>query len=245
MSLKLHVVSKLPSEASGSYYCEKLVTTLRAVSYTDYAIVHDMPYNGPKSKVPWVTLPSGELLPDSYFILRHLISTGVIPNIDESLPPAARADARAWVAQVDELIYPTTLCERFLNDANNAELNAQLFSSIPWPLRSGIAWWVRRNARVNLWGHGVARHSDAEREMILSEFVGNALLKLEKESCLFGEQPCSADVALYAWCANCLQTKGNPFVRKLILGSDRLKEYVKALTERWFPEYEEILQLVG
>ncbi|KZT50228.1 hypothetical protein CALCODRAFT_504943 [Calocera cornea HHB12733] len=247
MAVELHAVPTLASQPSTSYYCQKLDTYLRAVGYADYTLSADLPHNGPKGKVPWVVSPSGEWLPDSYFILRRLLADGTIRDVDvdAGLSPAARADARAWVCQVYELIYPTTLCERFLVPANFAQFSAQVFDGvIPWLIRGPIVWYVGRSGRVNLWGQGVARHSEQEREMILAEFVGNAVARMGKEGYLFGAEPCSADVALYAWCANCLQTQGNPHVKAQILASERLKEYIGALTERWFPEYVELLQLV-
>jgi len=248
MSLKVHAVAKLVTQPSNSYYSQKLETYFRAAGYTDYTIEHDMPFNGPKAKVPWVVFPSGERLADSYFILRHLLANGTIRDVDSSLSPAQRADARAWVVQVDELIYPVTLCMRFLDDAHFAELSGQLFDSIPWFVRPLALWRIRAAAKANLWGHGVARHTDEEREMILMEFFENVERRLSVDGasrCLFREEPCSADVALYAWCVNCLVTKGNPFVKEHILASERLRKYVTALTERWFPEYEEILAMVA
>ncbi|KZO90129.1 hypothetical protein CALVIDRAFT_569335 [Calocera viscosa TUFC12733] len=243
MSLQLHVLPKLHSRPSASHFCQKLETWLRAAGYTDYAESPDTS-SGPKGKWPWVTLPSGEDMGDSYFIIRHLISTGTIRDIDKALTPATRADARAWVVQVDELMCPVTWCEIFLIKENYAELKVQMLSGMPRLAQALAGWWLRRSTKTDLWAQGVGRHSQAEWKMILAEFLDNVVQKLGQATYLFGAEPCSADVAVYALLVNCLEIQGISFVRKRILADKRMKQYVEGLTERWFPEYDEVRKLV-
>ncbi|KZT50229.1 hypothetical protein CALCODRAFT_478566 [Calocera cornea HHB12733] len=241
MSLQLHVFSHDRTRPSISYYCQKLETYLRAAGYKDYVESRDGS-SGPKGKWPWVTLPTGEDMGDTYFIIRHLISSGTVKDIDMPLTPAQRADARAWVAQVDELICPVSFCVWFLVPQNYAELKAQMFGAVPRVAANLAGWWMRRGAKVDLVAQGVGRHSEREWEMILSEFIANAAAKLGNEAFLFGREPCSADVVLYAWLVSCLEAQGMAVVQKQ---SKTLKEYVRALTKRWFPEYDDILRQVG
>ncbi|EJT98030.1 hypothetical protein DACRYDRAFT_101973 [Dacryopinax primogenitus] len=245
MTLTLHVFPHAYACPNISYYCQKLETYLRAAGYKDYRESVDGSTNGPKGKIPFVVFPSGEKLGDTYFIMRHLVSQGTIRDLDADagLSKLQKADARAWVAQVDEFLYPLTCCTLFLEKENYAELCLQMFGE-PSALRRVGAWWVQRDVHKFLWQHGVGRHSPGEWRNMLSEFLENVVARLEGSKYMFGERPTSADVVVYAWLVTCLETRGTVFVQKWVLGNAPLKTYVKGLTEAWFPEYDGILRLV-
>ncbi|KZO90126.1 hypothetical protein CALVIDRAFT_542966 [Calocera viscosa TUFC12733] len=245
MSLKLFVFEKPLSEPSHSYFCNKAECYFRATGL-EYSVEHTLPFSAPKGKLPFVEFPDGEKLPDTFFIIRRLVSTGQCKDLDASLTPVQRADSLAWQGWIDDRIYPATVWTRFGNDQNWNEMYNETFGTIPFGLRQAIAWYMRRGAKASLWGHGIARHSDEEVQEILQGFLDAVQAKLDivgEEGWLMGgDSPSMVDVCVYAWCANCLNTAANPFISEGVLKNHKLKGWLEKKTMTWFPEYENLLR---
>ena len=80
-------------------------------------------------------------------------------------------------------------------------LRERWFGHLALPVRYLVSYMIQRNRRKNLWGYGIGRHSEQEvygiggRDLLaVSEILG-------QKSFLFGENPCLADVALFAFIA--------------------------------------------
>ncbi|TFK57677.1 hypothetical protein OE88DRAFT_1722472 [Heliocybe sulcata] len=65
----------------------KLEAYLRATSIA-HEDVAAYPFQGPNGKAPLVAMPSGEKVPDSLSIVRHLKATGLSKDLDAGLRPA-------------------------------------------------------------------------------------------------------------------------------------------------------------
>ncbi|KZT50232.1 hypothetical protein CALCODRAFT_504947 [Calocera cornea HHB12733] len=246
MSLKLYVFDNPPNAPSHSYFCQKLETYFRATG-VKYTVEHTLPFSAPKGKLPFVEFPDGEKLPDTFFIIRRLVSTGQSEDLDAHLTPAQRADSVAWQGWIDDRIYPATVWTRFGSDTNWNEMYKESFGSVPFGIRQAVAWYMRRGAKASLWGHGIARHSEKEVEEILQGFLKAIDMKLDAAHggwLMGGEAPSMLDVCLFAWCANCLVTASNPFIKEKILKNGTLKVWLAKRTGEWFPEYETLMGML-
>jgi glutathione S-transferase len=237
-----------PNAPSGSGYCQKVETFLRFTS-TPYELRASSPNLAPKGKLPYAEIyqaesnPQPEIIPDSHFIIRHLISKGISSDPDQSLTMAQKAESRAFQAYIEETMYTAIVYERWCIDENYATLVTEVFTKISWLLRPAITWFIRRTVRNGLWGHGMGRHS-IEEVMILQREAAEALdARLDGRVYFHGdENPSGVDLILVAFLANSLGTQANPHWKELILKSPNLVAFVKRLTKSLFPEYETLLR---
>ncbi|EJD35194.1 hypothetical protein AURDEDRAFT_130757 [Auricularia subglabra TFB-10046 SS5] len=252
-TIKLHGFAKrAPDTPSGSFFCQKLETHLRLASFprANYTLVDALPFRQPKGKLPCVTLSrpgaADVFLEDSHFILRALAADGVIPDVDAplGLSAAQRADARAWQAWTEELVYAAVVCTRWLRPANYARSAAAL--PVPAPVRPFLAWFLHRRISTRLRASGVGMHSDAELDAILEEWVDGLDARLADGRQWFhgGDTPSSADVMLGSLLMNCAGEEANPEFNAMWMRRERVRAYAERCTRQWFPEYEGVLQLL-
>ncbi|RPB01900.1 hypothetical protein L873DRAFT_1802728 [Choiromyces venosus 120613-1] len=247
-SIKLYDFTKPQNSPSISGYCQKLETLLRASSYDNYTHHPTMPRSAPKGKLPYIELtPSPtsapETIADSHFIARHLIATKTIPDPDEGLTAARRADSRAWIGYTDDTFYPAVAHTRWARPDNYAVMRAGL----PFPpvLRPIVAWYISWNITRRLWTAGMGRHSDEEIDTIIREWVEGVDARLEGVKYFYGDKPSMVDVDVYAFIVSGLECgRGNREFLDMMLGKERIREYAARLTRLWFPEYEGILEIV-
>jgi glutathione S-transferase len=242
-----------PNAPSASGYCQKVETFLRFTS-TPYELRATRPGLAPKGKLPYAEIYHSsqsqsdhkpEIIPDSHFIIRHLISQGISSDPDQlaGLTAIQKADSRAWQAYIEETLYASIVYERWCIDENYATLVTELFGSIPWPIRPAIAWFFRRTVKNGLWGHGVGRHSIEEVKILQKEAAEALEARLEGRVYFHGdENPSQIDLIVVAFLANSLGTKANPYWKELVFKRPNIIAFVKRLTKSLFPEYESLLR---
>jgi len=245
ISIDFFQFPKPPDDPSPSGYCQKLETFLRAVNFTDYTLKDTVPMSAPKGKLPYIVLHEDQktnTFADSHFIVKHLISSKLVPDPDESLTPAQRADSRAWQTWTEELVYPAVVFTRWSRPANYATMKSSM--PVPWLLKPLVGAYFHRVVTKALYGHGVGRHSEREVDELLKEYVDGLEARLGEHKFFHGENPAMVDIIVYGFLANALGEAGNPEYTKMLLASERIRKYTAELTTRWFPEYEKILRMV-
>ncbi|PWW79760.1 hypothetical protein C7212DRAFT_305227 [Tuber magnatum] len=247
-SIKLYGFAKPQNAPSASAYCQKIETFLRASSYDNYTHCPTTPYSAPKRKLPYIELTPTPTSPpetyaDSHFIIRHLISSKTIPDPDEGLTLAQRADSRAWIGYTDETLYPAVTHTRWARPDNYAVTCASL--PVPALIKPFVGWYLSRRITSALWTSGVGRHTNEEVDTLIREWVDAVDARLEGVKYFHGDRPSMVDVDVYAFIVNGLGCgKGNREFMDVALGKERIREYVARLTKLWFPEYEGILKIV-
>ncbi|KZT22102.1 hypothetical protein NEOLEDRAFT_1138443 [Neolentinus lepideus HHB14362 ss-1] len=244
--IQLHVVPKADANnPSSSGFCQKLESYLRATS-VPYEYVTAYPFQAPKGKVPFVTMPSGEKIPDSHFIIRHLKATGVTKDLDADLTPAQKADSRAWQAWLEEIVYNCMVYERWIDDAGYVESAKEFQDQAPWPLGSLLAWYFRRRIRNALYYAGIGRHSIDEVHTLEKEFVDALDAKFADGREYFHEtsSPTEIDIFLYAFITQGLSQNGNPYFTGLVMEKRALKDFAKKMLEKLHPEYEGVEKML-
>lgn len=246
MSLKLYGFSKDVNAPSFSGFCQKLETFLRATEFTAYTMHDATPRSAPKGKIPYIQFTHADgatdTLADTHMIVRYLIETEVVRDPDAALSAAQRADSRAWQAWTEELVYLLIVTERWSKPANFAATKTALRVSA-W-FRPFFAWYVRRAIFSVMWTNGVGRHTDEERSRLAREYFEGLDAKLEGRDYFHGSEPTAIDTVLYGFLSNIVSGPGNPETTAFVLGSERLRRYTMRLTRKWFPEYEDLIEVL-
>lgn len=246
MRLQLCVFKKEHDKPSGSGYCQKLETFLRASDYRDYEVKFTTQFTAPKGKLPYINI-DGKPVADSHFIIRYLIREDKVRDLDASLSLAQKAESRAWQAYIEELIYPATVWTRVYTPVNQAALMKEACANVPFILRPLVTLLIPGRIKKGLRAHGVGRHTPEEVDSILEDFISNLVVRLkETEGDFFhGSTPTIIDTIVYGFLVNALATQSNPGYTSLILESRDLREYIARGTRLWFPEYTRTLQMVA
>lgn len=234
------------SEPSVSGFCQKLETFFRAAGVA-YKFEKAVPFSAPKGKLPYIALEvpgrPKETIPDSHFIIRRLVSSGIAKDLDASLTPSQKAESRAFQAWTEDSAYPAIVLTRWTRPANYRIIKADL--PVSEPIKTLLCWYLSRRICSALDGHGVARHSNAEVDLLIEEWVEGVDTRLETGKYFHdGNEPTLVDVMLYGFLVNTLSQRSNPEVNLMLLKKPKIKEYVVRLTRMWFPEYEDYLKVV-
>ncbi|KZT50231.1 hypothetical protein CALCODRAFT_461891 [Calocera cornea HHB12733] len=254
MPLKLHNFGEPASIPKQSYFCQKLETHFRAAGFKNYVTTASLPTSGPKGKCPYVTFENGEKMGDSHWVVQEMVKRGMMKDLDAGLSDEQKADTRAWKSYVEEVIFPSNVVTRYGDDKNWAVFVSEALGKLPIVARSPLAWTIRKGALSQLWARGTGRYSKPEIAEILEDALRDLDLKLGAKSETEGDgsgfvyggaEPTSLDVVIYSWLVCVMSTKCNPVQAAGILRSERLRGYVRRLTELWFPEYEGVLKLTG
>jgi hypothetical protein len=253
MSLQLFCFQKRHEEPSPSGYCQKLEAFLRATNYTDYTLTFQLPMTAPKGKLPYITIPDGNnpnnilTIPDSFFIVRHLIENDHVRDPDAGLTASQRADSLAFQGWTENHIYPAVVHTRFMRPENFAVMRSKML--VPWPFKYPVAYYMRYLVSKAMWAQGVGRHSDAEIDIIIRGWTDAIEVRLaESPNGLFYEtkegEPTMLDIVIFGFLANMLGETANPEVTAMILSGKHTRLFIATLTKRWFPEYKDLLEMV-
>lgn len=245
MSIKLYCFAKDVNSPSASGYCEKLEAFFRAAGFTDYTLVHTSPLSAPKGKLPYIEyIKDGktETIADSHFIIRYLVENKIVADLDKNLTAVQRADSRAWQSWFEDLVYGVVAHERFFKDENFAAVKANF--PFPWWIRPIFGWYLRRNILRALWSSGIGRHSVEDRNKLAREFFEGLEARLKGGVYFHGSEPTLIDAYLFGFLATTVFLPGNPETTALVMGNERLKQYLALMTQKWFPEYKALLTML-
>lgn len=185
----------------------------------------------PKGKAPWLD-DDGTIVADSTFIRLHLENTYGI-DFDEGLTDAERAVAWAFEKMCEENLYWAIVHSRWMKDENFNAGPAQFFDAVPALLRPLVISMVRRQARRDLKGQGLGRHSEAEIATLATRAIDHIAAFLGDKPYLMGDRPCGADATVFSTVSGLLC---NVFKTPL-LGATAKHENLVAYRDRLMGEY--------
>lgn len=188
----------------------------------------------PKGKLPLI-VEDGVTICDSSFIRFHLEERHGI-DFDAGLDAERRGALWALEKMLEDQIYWIMVAERWLDDGNFARGPAQFFQPVPAPLRPLICALVRRKVQRNVDGHGIGRHSPAER-LKLAERALDAMVAMLGERRYFGgDAPVGGDAAPGAFLIAALAPLFDSPFRGLVEQRPTLTAYAGRMRERFFAE---------
>ncbi|XP_076439600.1 failed axon connections homolog [Babylonia areolata] len=192
-----------------------------------------------KGKSPWMEY-NGRAVADSQFCIEHLRAERGDLDPDAGLSPLQIAQARAFRELTEENLYWTMCYELFIRRVD------QLNKALCFRGLKGLKLWLITRVllpyvlRLEMWGHGIGRHSDAEIWSIavkdlqaLSDFLG------EKKYFL-GDEPRGVDCALFGMLCQILYhmpgSRHDMHVREYL---PNIVAYVDRMKRRFWPDWNE------
>lgn len=187
----------------------------------------------PKGKLPLI-IDEGQVIPDSSFIRFHLEKKHGI-DFDKGLSAEQRGVSWAVEKMLEDQFYWLVVNERWMDDANFARGPAHFFKPVPAPLRPIVVAMIRRKVKRNLHGHGIGRHSDAERLVLAKRALGAIAAILGEKSYLGGDEPIGADATLGAFMISGVSPFFDSALRRAIEEHPNLVAYAARINARFYP----------
>ncbi len=232
--LKLIAFPPAFAEPSASAFCVKAMCFLKMSGVT-----WEPEYTGDPRKLPNAKLPvlrvGEKLIPDSSQIRSYLETcTGL--DCDEGLSRCQRAISQSIVRMVEEHLYFAIVCDRWLKDDNWQHVKKEVLDHIPFPFHGLITAQIRKQARLQVWSQGMARHSEPERlERAKLDLQAIQALLADKPF-LFGDQPTAADAGVVPMLRAAAFFPGQSGVADLVNAHKELRDYMARGRAVMYPE---------
>lgn len=194
--LELHVFGPAFGQPDPSPFCMKGII-LMEMSGLPYRRVRGNLQKAPKGKFP-VLRDGDKIVPDTTFIRMHLEQAHGI-DFDKGLSAEQRGTAWAVEKMLEDHMYWMVVQERWANPTNFDRGPRRFFDAVPAPLRPLVVAMIKRQIRRNLHGHGIGRHSDAERLGLARRALEALAGILGGNPYLTGPDPSGADATLGAF----------------------------------------------
>ncbi|GAA5217891.1 glutathione S-transferase family protein [Corallincola platygyrae] len=183
-----------------SPFCLKLETFLK-LAELDYRNHYGADLrNAPKGKMPYVSI-NKQVMGDSELIIETLLVSEA-ESLDSWLSGEEKAMAKAWCRLCNEHLYWALVYSRWYYPKGWQHIKQVFFKPLPPIIRPIVASLLRRKVKRDLWGQGLARHTQEEVWEIadkdlkaISDFLGN-------KPFMMGEKPSSADASVFGVLAN-------------------------------------------
>jgi hypothetical protein len=124
----------------------------------------------PNHKLPFISIPSGEKVPDSTLAYRYLIQHGLAPDIDVGLTDYEKAQSVALQAWLENWVYFLWCWEKYVDNWRTTRDTIFRYFIPFYPLRMIVYYRVYKNFVSMFYGMGITRHP---REVILG-FIAEA-----------------------------------------------------------------------
>lgn len=218
-----------------SPFCMKAMILLKMADQP-YTFKFCDPRKAPKGKGPFI-IDDGVTVPDSTFIRWHL-EKKYNADFDRGLIAAERATAWAFEKLCEDHLYWALLSERWMIDDNFNAGPRVFFAGVPAPLRGLVIHKVRSEARRNLFGQGLGRHSRAELMQIAEADIASLDAHLGDNPYMMGAEPTALDAIAFPTVAGCVVKTFDTPMADMILKRPRLVAYRKRCMDRWFPDFD-------
>ena len=101
---------------------------------------------------------------------------------------------------------------------------------------------IKRNVRRDLWSHGMGRHSEEELYGIAERDLLAVSAILGQKKFLFGEKPCLADVAVFAFITGTAwECPRSPFAEFTKAKAQNLLKHAERMKELYYPDWDDII----
>lgn len=235
--MELHVFGPAFGLPDPSPFCMKGII-LMEMSGLPYARVRGNLRKAPKGKFP-VLYDDGQAIPDTSFIRLHLERKHGI-DFDKGLSAEQRGVAWAVEKLLEDHLYWMVVQERWANPDNFDRGPRRFFDAVPAPLRPLVVAMVKRKIRSNLQGHGIGRHSDAERLALARRTLESLAAILGGKPYLTGPDPCGGDATLSAFMIAGLCEIFESPLREALREHANLVAYASRMRERYFSAGEAV-----
>jgi glutathione S-transferase len=180
---------------SAGPFAIKLLAWLELAGIRYEQVIEDDPRKGPKGKNPWIEL-DGELIGDTELII-ELFSRRYGVDLDAGLSKEQKAIGLAWRRTFEEHFHQVLEWELFLHPAGAAYMRERMLSKMPPIIGPLVFSMLRSKLRKQLYARGLARHTPEVIEAKGRADIDGLAAFLGDKPFLLGEQPTTADTAVF------------------------------------------------
>jgi glutathione S-transferase len=222
---------------SPSPFVIKLLTWLRMAGIAHQLKPLDLPPRSTTGKIPYIELPSGEVLADSSRIIARLSKERGV-DLDAGLDGRSRATAQLVHSTLEgHLYFAAGLYERFASPEGWAHTRRDYFRNLPMPMRAVAPLLARRNALRNLHGQGTGRLPRDEVAAIARADLRALSATLGESAYVLGDRPHTVDATAlgFLWAIS-----SHPFEsasRAALESHANLVEYVARMRARCWADF--------
>ncbi|KAJ7388674.1 hypothetical protein OS493_036390 [Desmophyllum pertusum] len=234
----LHQFAPFELAVSGSPPCTKLETFLR-MSKIPYENDYNVKFSK-KGKMPWIEF-NGQEIADSNFCIQFLKSEFQV-DIDCHLSATEKAIAHSVHTMLEENTYWAMMYYRFSSEFAIKYMPGFLFGNRVLPLRYLLFYMVRREVMSQLWSYEISRHPAQDLYEIAQRDLIAVSAILGQKKFLFGEKPCVADAALFAFITTSTwDCPESPFAELTKSKAQNLEKHAQRMKEMFYPDWDEII----
>ncbi|GJM02911.1 MAG: hypothetical protein DHS20C08_14120 [Rhodomicrobium sp.] len=220
-----------------SSFVLKLETFLR-LAKIDYEAVAGDVRKSPKAKFPSIKL-NDQFIGDSEICIAALGKEFGV-NLNEGLSAKTLADHRALRLALENHTYFLMIYYRWLTPNNAALMRETFFSSLGVMGRVIFAM-VQKGYKRTLYGQGILRYTEAEKEELIAGDVKMLSDSLGDAPFFGGESPREIDCTTFGIIANLLLPEMEGQLARYASADERLVAYNNRMTELTFPDYKDTM----
>ncbi|KAL4458287.1 hypothetical protein ABPG75_013152 [Micractinium tetrahymenae] len=223
---------------SVSSFVTKLEAFLRFGGVRKYSKMVAYPDASPKAQLPFIQR-GGQRIGDSYFIIKHLISSGAVPA-ELEFPPGDRdrATALAVARMCDTDLAVAVVYYRFVDDEGWARCRRELLGPFRLPLGVGrlLGRIVRAQSLRRVVEQGFGRHGEVDRLALVAQELSALSALLGDRPFLLGDAPHAVDASAFGVLDQLAARELNPALAELVERHPNLMAYRDRIRARFFGE---------
>jgi glutathione S-transferase len=187
-----------------SPFCMKVETYLRLAKIPYKVKVVHNPGKAPKKKLPFIKEEDGTTIPDSEFIIKHLVHK-YGDKLDAGLLASDRARMHAIRCFLERQFQLAIIYQRWVDDDFWPQTREAIFGKMPPVLMQLVSSLVRKRISSVVRAAGWYQYSKDEVYAIVSEDLRVSAELLGEKPFFMGDKPTSIDAVAYAIFANMIK----------------------------------------
>lgn len=232
--LDVYAFSPAWSLPSSGPFANKLLAWLRLSGIPHQVRIEDDSRKGPKGKNPWIVL-DGERIGDTELILARLSAERPV-SIDDWLSPEQGARALVLSRMVEEHLHQLFEYELIVHDAGYPVFRSMVTAQLPPVIGPMVSGMVRSHFRKQLHARGIARHQPDEITALGQADLDALSTLLGDQRWFLGDQPCSADCAVWGQLAPFVMAPLDTPVAQHARTRGNLAAWAHRVRDELFPE---------
>ncbi|MEQ1725191.1 MAG: glutathione S-transferase C-terminal domain-containing protein [Sphingopyxis sp.] len=188
----------------------------------------------PKGKAPYVE-DDGAIIEDTFFIRQHFeAKLGV--DLNAGLSDTDRAHAWAFERMLENHLAWFMVHERWVEGDNFERGPVHFFAGIPEPMRAEVVASMREQVKNSIYGHGIGRHSRAERMQLAARDIAATAALLDDKPFMLADHVTALDAAAYGVLACCAAPIFESELPAMIAAHANLSAYLGRMQARFFAQ---------
>jgi len=185
------------------------------------------PGKGPKGKMPFIE-DAGEKIPDSSFIIEHLIRKYSLDHLTIT-NPEKEAQALAFKSMIEDALYFGLLYSRWVDPNGFKVVKSSFLPMFPPVIGHPFLAFIRNNLIKQSKAQGLGRHSASEVYAISEKQISSLATLLGENEFFFENKVTYFDATAYAFLNTIMKQPIESPIKKGIKAHSNLCEYIRRM----------------